>query len=307
MGIVTIMTESFGINVSALAKLARSVHGDCLVQCRHAGEQCRSSPESAFTSAPALIPAMTLHARRASLALSARCLYRELLDILIPRGCAGCELPDCVICPRCAAAFRYGSIRAFPPARMERSFSCALYRGPVRAAILSWKDHRDEELTNFFSQRMIHLVYASSLVDWCYKHGIYALCIVPMPSSPYAIMKRGRTQTLALAQAVAETLQREGIDAHVQSALRLNFSTTKAIRTADAKGRMQRVHGNVAVKRAHGLNNRHVVLVDDIITTGSTIRACTKMLSAHQAHVVTALTLASTPCGPGLDAAMHER
>ncbi|MFT8704037.1 ComF family protein [Bifidobacterium aquikefiricola] len=251
--------------------------------------------------------AMAVHAYRASFVRAARRICREVLDIVVPRGCVGCDLPDCVICQRCAASFRYGSTRVFPLALMERSFSSALYRGPVRAAILAWKDHRDEELTQYFSERMAFLVYASSLVDWCHEHAVYSLCIVPMPSSPYAILKRGRMHTLALAQAVAQTLQREGIDAHAQSALRLKFSTTKAVRAVGAAGRTQRLHGKMAVKRSYELNNRHIVLVDDIITTGSTIRACIKMLGTCQAHVVTALTLASTPCNPHRDAAMHER
>ncbi|MEE1296461.1 MAG: ComF family protein, partial [Bifidobacterium sp.] len=62
--------------------------------------------------------------------------------MLFPRGCAGCGMPDETLCPSCAAAL--GDPRPFPLAgTVAGGVACGSYTGPVRRAVLAWKDHGD--------------------------------------------------------------------------------------------------------------------------------------------------------------------
>lgn len=67
-------------------------------------------------------------------------------NLLLPRACAGCDRPDCVLCPSCAALFQQTESFPAPGYACGSGYACAVYAGPVRQAILGWKDHGDEEV-----------------------------------------------------------------------------------------------------------------------------------------------------------------
>lgn len=218
----------------------------------------------------------------------------ELLNMVLPRGCAGCQLPDIVVCNRCVRVFRDRHARVFPSVRMGHSFSCAVYQGPVRTAILSWKDHGDEELTPMFTRLMTELTVDSSVVDWCLEHAVRAVLVVAVPSSPFSMVRRGRMHTMVLARAVARALHERGIDARATSVLHLRLRTPKSVSVSHARGRIHRLSGNIRVRFPRSTHCRNIILVDDIMTTGSTMRACITALMGHRADVITVFSLAAT-------------
>lgn len=66
-------------------------------------------------------------------------LLRELGYLLFPRGCAGCDAPDEVLCSRCESKFHHCIPFRLHPGTLHLGFACALYRGVAREAILNWK------------------------------------------------------------------------------------------------------------------------------------------------------------------------
>lgn len=67
-----------------------------------------------------------------------------VVNLLFPRGCAGCDKPDEVLCEACRALFSQPTAQSFDGVAMQRWFACGWYRGTVRRAVLAWKDHGDE-------------------------------------------------------------------------------------------------------------------------------------------------------------------
>ena len=64
----------------------------------------------------------------------------QVIDLLFPRGCAGCDKPDDVLCEDCMALFSHSSAQIFDGVAMGSWFACGWYRGTVRKAVLAWKD-----------------------------------------------------------------------------------------------------------------------------------------------------------------------
>lgn len=204
-----------------------------------------------------------------------------LLDVLLPRGCAGCDKPDEVLCGDCQDLFAHSLAHALPGSVLGQSFAAAHYAGAARHAILAWKDHDDVELDRPFADVAAALAERCGLGQWSRP-----LVVVPAPSSRASMRRRGRRHIAPLSHAVAETLGAEERPCLTSSAAR------KSVQTSSARQRASRAEGSLTVIPGTSLAGMDVVIVDDIITTGSTMRQCAAALREAGARVVTGLALA---------------
>jgi len=58
------------------------------------------------------------------------------------------------------------------------------------------------------------------------------------------------------------------------------------------KERLQNLKGAFIAKRADRIAGKHILLVDDVLTTGSTVNECARVLKEAGAHAITTFTLA---------------
>jgi ComF family protein len=105
--------------------------------------------------------------------------------------------------------------------------------------------------------------------------------IVPVPLHPKKERKRGYNQSDWIAEGIAKTMQKP-IERH-------NLCRIKANETQTRKSRIERwenVQDIFIVKNVNFFTNKHVLLIDDVITTGATLEACTaKILQCENARV----------------------
>lgn len=121
-----------------------------------------------------------------------------------------------------------------------------------------------------------------------------ASLVVPVPLHVQRLRKRGFNQSLLLARAVG---RRHGIPVDTRS-LRRPVATEPQV----ALGRQERernVRGVFTVENAARIQGETVLLVDDVYTTGSTLRECARVLLRAGARGVSVLTLARTVESPG--------
>ena len=116
--------------------------------------------------------------------------------------------------------------------------------------------------------------------------GNYSL-IIPVPLHPKRLKERGFNQSLVLAKEVARKFS-----------ISLNFSSLKRIvhtkpqTMLKKKERMSNVKRAFEVKDAEKIKGEKILLIDDVYTTGSTVRECSRVLIRHKAAEVAVLTLA---------------
>lgn len=217
---------------------------------------------------------------------------RMLSLIICSRRCAGCGRKDAVLCNSCMQYFDDSYTRDIAPTL--RVLSCACYQGPVRQAILSWKDHGDEELD---------LLFASLLAVRCvdaiehYDEEV-SWCIVPAPSSQSSLRRRGRAHMHNVAQLISRMMnaysRAYGLawSAHVCDAVGMTPQVHKAVTANDRHNRLHRLDKGLRLCATHSMAHAQVILIDDIVTTGSTMRACIRFLRSHHAQIVVACCLA---------------
>jgi ComF family protein len=112
-------------------------------------------------------------------------------------------------------------------------------------------------------------------------------CLVPVPLHPAREKKRGFNQSLIIAEGISSL---SGTRIVTGGLVRVCGADTQTVRSRTE--RWSNVEGIFAVKNEEELGNRHVLLVDDVITTGSTIDACYASLSGIQGIRVSAASLA---------------
>lgn len=93
--------------------------------------------------------------------------------------------------------------------------------------------------------------------------------IIPVPLHPFKRWKRGYNQAEIIARKIAEVLRKP-----VDSSLLIRKKYTRTQTKKDALQREKNVSGAFRIRTVYMLKGKHVLLVDDVLTTGATLGAC---------------------------------
>jgi ComF family protein len=159
----------------------------------------------------------------------------------------------------------------------DRAYSFGFYEGALRALIHEFKYGGIETLAKPLGEFLL-----SALP----RDRVRPDVIVPVPMHWLRRWQRGYNQTNLLA---VELSRRSGIP--------LAYAATRSRRTPpqaglSAKERRRNVAGVFTVRQVEAVRGRHVLLLDDVLTTGATASACAAALKRAGAARVTVLTLA---------------
>jgi ComF family protein len=112
-------------------------------------------------------------------------------------------------------------------------------------------------------------------------------CLVPVPLHKSKERKRGFNQSLIIANGISSVT---GIAVKASGLVRSSGTGTQTVRSRIERWR--NVEGIFSVKDADSLKGMHLLIVDDVITTGSTIDACATVLLQVEGVRVSAVSLA---------------
>ena len=208
-----------------------------------------------------------------------------LLDLVLPRTCAGCCLPGSGLCAACAGALAGGAHLTRPrpcPPGMPLLAAGAGYDGPVRAVLIAHKEHGRTTLV-----RPLGAALAGAVALLRPPAGAL---LVPVPSSRAAVRARGHDHAHRLARAA-------GRGAGLRAARLLTHRRAVADQAGlDTAGRAANLAGALVARRS--LQGVVVVVVDDVVTTGATLVEATRALVAAGARVHGAAVVAATARRP---------
>lgn len=119
-------------------------------------------------------------------------------------------------------------------------------------------------------------------------------CLVPMPSSVQRLRLRGM-QHMHYFTRKFRTYCPPLHTAHIYDTLTVNKTTKAQTDLQNKEQRIRNMRRAFYLKNPTDITHKHVLLLDDVITTGASTAAATAILRAHHAKSVSILALAVSP------------
>ena len=148
------------------------------------------------------------------------------------------------------------------------------YSGKFRTLLTEYKFRRKTALADFFAEKVLAVLKEPALKD---------VCIVPVPPRPGKIKGSGWDQVDFLVSRINKIAGGE-----VTVCRCLKRLKSKIQKRLDRKERMENLKGRIY---AHGTVPQAAIVIDDIITTGSTMEVCSGVLKNSGAEKVYGLCL----------------
>jgi ComF family protein len=195
--------------------------------------------------------------------------------------------PTCLDCT--TRTYRFTSARSY-----------AAYRGPIVRAIVLLKFERIAPLAAYFGDQIASVAKRHASAVTTGGHAIAAAdVVVPVPLHRTRERERGFNQAELIARAAAKRL---GLPFKPVLLMRTKARPAKHILSNEERWRI--VRGAFATRPGSQVDNKRVLLVDDVMTTGATLDACAGALLKAGAKSVVGLTVAravrrETPTGIG--------
>lgn len=175
------------------------------------------------------------------------------------------------VCPECAD---------WPPGLRSARSACLL-RDPASALVHQLKYRGWRRVSEVMADRMASVALPPDARS-------EAALVVPVPTTDTRIRERGYNQADILARAVAERTGRTVTPVLRRgSAARSQINLQPAARLANVAGAFV-----PAAERILEVAGEHLLLVDDVLTTGATVSACAETLIDAGARCVSVLTFA---------------
>ena len=208
-------------------------------------------------------------------------LTEKFLNLIVPPYCVCCSKNGRLLCHRCYQLIHFNAQPAnnnlFSQEFLDQALSLAVYQPPISDLIKSLK---------YQHVKKIGVVLAELL----YNHLQLPKCdlITWAPISKKRLNERGFNQ----AQMIGEGLGRI-MKTPTKTVLKKVKHTSKQAKSSFAQ-RLANLQDTFEVEASfqHCLKNKTVMIVDDVLSTGSTLNECARMLKMAGVKVVVGVAVA---------------
>ena len=218
-----------------------------------------------------------------------------LTHLFYPRLCEGCSKPliadETVLCISCGllvpetgyhhiadndTAIRFAGRIPFIHATSYAWFT----DDGLLQHLLHGLKYRDKKETGLYLGRR----FARSLLQTSWINTIDL--ILPVPLHPAKKAKRGYNQSMLIAEGISEVLHIPASD-NILVRVRDTESQTHKIRSE----RVNNMAGAFKIAKKGILKNKHILICDDVLTTGATIEACALALTEEESIKISIATV----------------
>jgi ComF family protein len=210
---------------------------------------------------------------------------QELLELLYPPRCLGCQLPGCQICPSCESELE--SYLKVPIVAGAPLYSALHYNEASSHLVLAAKESNDRAAARYLASLM-----AMRFARLHREIGAESYLLAPIPSSRAADFRRGFAHMQVLAKLVAQSIHSEY---HLPCNVAPLLIPTRKVSDQSALNAHERalnmnqaftVNPKIRIPRS----GAGIIVVDDLVTTGSTVAEAIRALKVANFEPVAVLS-----------------
>lgn len=202
---------------------------------------------------------------------------KNLLNLLFPPKCLTCrEFCDDKICQKCLASFVY--LNKFFTVQNENVFSILLYDDKVKKMITQFKFNKKISLQTLMAE-IIKQNFPKQFIDF--------EIILTVPLSQKRFQQRGFNQVDLIFDALALKFNKA-----INKTTLKRVKDTRPLFSMNQPERQKELLNAFKIEDETSLKSKKILLVDDIITTGSTVKEIIRLLKKAEVKSIYVLSLA---------------
>ena len=225
-------------------------------------------------------------------------ILNDFFRIFYPELCVNCENQlinnETILCTFCRHDLPFTNITNYQDNKVtqvfygrtevEKAFSLLLFRkkGITKKLIHELKYKGNEDIGVFFGNWIGDILKKN-------KEFIDIDCIIPVPLHVKKLKQRGYNQVTKFGEQLSLHMQKPLLEHEL-----VRVSSTKTQTYKSRFERFKNTNTKFEVKNPSIFKNKHVLLIDDVITTGATLEACIEEIKKEKKVKVSILTMAYT-------------
>ena len=209
--------------------------------------------------------------------ISVKEIKDAVLHLLFPHVCSGCGndivSQESMLCMRCIDAMPETNFELHANNPVEKTFWGRLQLNGATAQYYFTKESLMQHLMHQFKykgNKELGLQLGRLMGEQIKRSGRFEVdALIPLPLFPAKEKRRGYNQATILCQGMAESMKVPIVD---KAIIRPQFTETQT-----KKGRIERwknMEGKFVLASPEAIKNKHLMLVDDVVTPGATLEAC---------------------------------
>jgi ComF family protein len=208
-------------------------------------------------------------------------IIKFILDLLFPRKCLGCNKEGTICCKRCQEnipiAGKRISLKDCP--NVDKIIVACEYENKVIKELIHLLKYRGDKLG---VTGILGIISAEAIGNLKQDYEV-----IPVPLHPKRKRMRGFNQSELLAKEIIKHMPNSKLNIHSLKRVR---NTKPQVEAKTREARLRNLKN--AFKVARNIRNKHVMLVDDVCTTGTTLEECARVLKKAGVKTVCAIVVA---------------
>lgn len=212
-------------------------------------------------------------------------IIKYVINLIYPNVCGICDkLCDDGICKKCEIKLNNISkikIDRYTNKYFKKHLYIFKYEGIIKERLIKYKFNEKNYIYKAFVKFMLK---NKKICDFLKNYDI----IIPVPIHTKRRMERGYNQSALIAKEISKEIQK--ID-YLEDVL-IKKINNKPQSTKNKSERKNNVIGAYYMKNKEKINNKKILLLDDIYTTGNTVNECCKILQSANPKCIDVITIA---------------
>ena len=208
-------------------------------------------------------------------------MIKKILKMLFPTSCTMCgKLCNTWICPKCYVLLKKNLKFYSINEKGYILYFLSFYEGTIRNLLLSFKFKEKAYIGNLFVELLTkNRKFTEKIKEYD--------CIISVPMYKKNKARRGYNQTEVIADQLEKTLKIK----HLKKCL-IKIKQNQKQSTLTEKQRIENVKNVYKLENKNEIYNKKILLLDDIYTTGSTVKSCVDELKEGKPQKIDVLVIA---------------